>query len=695
VTIPEDLLGHPGHHEHGGNELPGLDDDGLDDDDRDLAGDEADEPAAPHWARAAWRRSSWKIKPFAYPPAVYGTAVLTHALAGGGLLNCLWATGGVAACAAAAAKIRTRESARRDPSIRRNAYAAVAAGSAWALPATMASPAGWAHCMQFLALGGFGLSARHVTLAAEERRRRPEPEEPEPEEPEEPRALPSADPPELAWFKATFTDRPGAPLYGANASVVMLETGRGHYYDLIFPEDCPHSSSDASSTSVLITIAKHFRVSSEKVSAGYVPGHRSEHSARITVTTARDLSPESRRWDGRTTWDPKQGTISPGSFADGTRSHYLLFRPRSGAWRGIVAGMPGGGKTGTLHRIAADAAQAMMCGRCLGQGTCVSCNPERIIAVWFACPQTNVFSVWEGRADLVAKGPEGCTEMLQLAMTLGDLREKQNNEMEWTDHLGRPNKGRGFFDPEPGLPGILLILDEFPKLVTSDDKDLRTECIADVGSLATLFRKLGIHALLGTQITDISQTGIREIKEPLLDAQTIGHRMDESSAGQAGMGKNKADRLDPNDPSSAFFKGIDRRPDVIHHTDWVPEYSKPGETGIDIREIADRIAGTSIRYDPAVMQAFEAHGIRHQDVLTEWKGRPGLQEASTAGVAAVAGSRTDAAAGVNMAAVRDVLDGRQAAARGVTAHQLMERHGITLREARAELDRLGGGAPAA
>ncbi len=341
------------------------------------------------------------------------------------------------------------------------------------------------------------------------------------------------------------------------------------------------------------------------------------------LSTTERAHPTRNRWNGETTYDPATGMIDLGLFHDQRTAHYLLHMPCSGAAMGLATGAPASGKTGTINVIAADAGQAKMCAHCGPRGDCGHCDPQRMIAVWMGDALAQALTVWRGRADLTGWGPEGCVELLQLADTTARARTQQLSSLKWRDTgpHGQPrhNTGKGWFDPWPGFPLILLALDDLPTLASHPDRDLAKEATSTLAGAVTQWRKAGIHLLAGTETHDVSQIGVRELREVMKSFNVIGHHCDELPLHLGIEGDTRT--LPAGEPGAGFINGPDGRPGDRFTTKFMPETLRPGMTGRDIRHLAEVIGNTPIAYDPGTKAAMDAHKTTHQQVITEWHRR--------------------------------------------------------------------------
>lgn len=377
----------------------------------------------------------------------------------------------------------------------------------------------------------------------------------------------------------------------------LREVPSGFAFEIALAEGSDGTTADV--MTLVPKIAARYDVSADQVSVEYVLG-RSEKRAQVTVLTVQDAWKAEDRWDGVSTYDRATGTFRLGRFADSTDVHYLLNRPGSGAAGAVIAGLIGGGKTGTTHVIASEVGQARLCRACGADATCDECDLQRIAALWMGDPQMQPLGVWRGFADLMGWGPWGCVQMLLMAHAAMRKRAARRGSMKWTDHRGRVNEGKGWFDPTPDEPIIYVVIDEWPIIM----KDPLLAAIAAVlaASLIREGRKVGIALVLLTQMPDVEELGLRAIRELLKAFNVISHRTDGLSKHMLGIQGNTA-ALAPGVHGLGYINGYDNRPAATMRTKHLPEYAKPGDDGVDVRELAERIAGMPLTIDPAVTTA--------------------------------------------------------------------------------------------
>jgi hypothetical protein len=484
--------------------------------------------------------------------------------------------------------VKTKETRRK---IVRDARIALTAGTVWELTAALWTPFGHPYTFMQLTLigGGMAISAPHLWR----NRRRPGPAEPmlEIEAPQEDERL--------TRFRERFCQ--AGALREARLDAFEKVTG-----GFAFEVECAiaYGGTFKDVNNLEDVIAAFYDVPPDHVSVE-PPKSRSHRRARITILTATDAHEREERWDGTSTYDPKTGCFDLGRYADSARSRWQLHAPYSGAAGGLSAGVINSGKTGTLHVVACEAGQARLCIECLGEGTCIQCDPRRIAAVWLGDPQQQPFGVYRGKADLTAWGPLACVRMLYWLHTAGRQRAAAFGQMKWTDHLGRTNHGKGWFDPEPGLPLVLGVIDEWPMI--TDDPEYGPLAVALAVDILSEFRKVGISLVLGAQEADVDVLGERAIREALTAFNTVVHRTDRYAKQMLGI-EGDPTFLAPGVPGLSYLNGVDRRSGIRQRTKSIREYLRRGETGVDVREIADRIAAEPIAYDDAFLKAIQGLG---------------------------------------------------------------------------------------
>jgi hypothetical protein len=447
--------------------------------------------------------------------------------------------------------------------------------------------------------------------------------------------VPPADP-RLVAFRRRFVDGDAAPLCGTLTTLTEIG-GRSFTIRVEFPPEAHATASTLGDLSFQRDVAKLYRTNISKVASGYVPdgdGEESEHLGSVTVTTSKAADFDGARlWDGECTVNFATGTVDIGPYvSDGTPARDQVWVPGSGTRRTLAGGEPGGGKSGALHKLAADVGQAAMCINCrrpAGQGTCGrgDCELTRVIALFLADVQGPAMGVWRGHADQTAIGPEGTVEMLELLMTIAAARSENMLHHEWWDTrngVARRNVGLDAFDPAPGWPLIWAQVDEWWLLPNHADKQIRDAAINALVRMVGAVRKVGIHLVLAQPIPDASQLGHGDIAALMQAGNVLGFRMDRLSAVVNSI-SSKAASISPTDKGALYGENLPGgRPDDRIHTSWAPTYMKDDPDAlVDIRELAERIAGMRIDYDAAIADSMETFGIRKGATLTRWTGRPG------------------------------------------------------------------------
>jgi hypothetical protein len=495
------------------------------------------------WFTGAWERNGYRIKPFAFwLPGVDGASWVMHQIAGGhvlgaGPLTAVLAAAGGGITAEIVTEIknhRARRSDRWKTVIRRQ----ITAATAWSMLAAAWTPSGWLDLVQWTALAGgstlAGIYVHEVTKARKPRKQPVIPLEP----PAEPLAIDVPAP--VDPRQVMFTDRfcqPGGLLDGAIAEN-FRDLPRGFLFEVVFLPDSRHSMSDVEGMQVLI--AKMYSaglgigVTAEDIEVGYVPDNRSALRCQVliqtpaVITAAERENPTYNRWDGKTSYNPRRGTFDLGLFGDQKVAHFQVHEPGSGAKMGLVTGIPGAGKSTTLHILGAEAGLAMLCSRCGPRGDCGLCDPQRVMAVWMADMQAQGLGVWRGRADVMGWGPEGAVEMVECLEEISRVRGEQASEEEWWDTdpvTGAPrhNLGKGWYDPAVGYPVIFAILDEWPWLVQHPDQDLVKAGLRVIANGILTWRKRGIIPVFGTASLDISFLGVKEIRDLISFINSVAH----------------------------------------------------------------------------------------------------------------------------------------------------------------------------
>jgi hypothetical protein len=484
---------------------------------------------------------------------------------------------------------KARKAARRRPRVRRRAAVLWSASSATAVAGRWIGVASGPGQAVMLA-GGLAVAAPYLWHA----RKRPQAAaaaEPVAE-------LPATDP-RIEAFRERFGRE--APCKGAEIHSAR-DIPDGFAFELTLAEG------KATTKDVIALgpqIAALYDVPADQVTVEYTRS-RSERRARISVLTTENAFEVEDRWDGASTYDPATGCIRLGRFADSADVHWMLHKPGSGAAGGVLAGVIGSGKTGTALVLACEAGLAKLCAVCGAAGTCAAgCDPRRIVAVWMGDPQEQPFGVFRGDgqrafADLVAWGPDACVHMIIMAFAAMRARAAHFGTMEWTDHLGRKNSGKGSFDPTPEYPILYVFVDEWPLIVAAPD--MARILLPIAAAIVKEGRKVGVVLVLLTQMPDLSQLGERAVREMLKAFNVLAHRTDGLSKHMLGI-EGDTSALAPGVYGLGYINGADARPRATFRTKNCPDYVKPGETGIDVRELAEQISNDPVHLDDAILSA--------------------------------------------------------------------------------------------
>ena len=554
-------------------------------------------PRKPNTLRLLISHNRTQLAPWGWMAAADITAFIAHYAAPTWWQSALTAAG-ASALVAAGSLFHTREArlkkhiktARTRRKVQTTVRRALVAGTGWELLASTWTPIGPHAGMQLTLLGG-GLVVAAPHLWRNRRR-------PAEATPIAAIAAPVEDP-RISKFRVRFCgmgalrearthDQENIP-GGFRFAIELSLAYNGKFRDVKNLED---------------DIAALYDVPMDHVSVE-PPAGRSARRAVVTVLTEADAHEREEAWDGNSTYDPATGCFDLGRYADSTRSHWQLNAPFSGACGGLSVGKIGSGKTGTLHTVACEAGQARLCAACVAEQSCAECDQRRICAVWMGDPQRQPFGVWRGKADVTAWGPLSCVRMLSWAHAAVRYRADHFGRMEWTDHLGRTNYGKGWFDPTPQFPQILVVIDEWPILVS--DPEIAKFAVPLIVEIANESRKVGISLVLGSQESDVDVLGDRAVREALTAYNTCVHRSDRLAKQMLGIEGNPAD-LAPGVPGLSYLNGIGRRSGIAQRTKSIREYLRPGEHGVDVRAIADRVAAEPITYDDSVLQAITALG---------------------------------------------------------------------------------------
>lgn len=522
------------------------------------------------------------------------------ALAGGGLFL------GVAAWRTAVAFIKGTGRAKG------RAVAGWIGASAWGQIAIWVTPAGPDGIVQVTALvGGLVIGTGHLFAHRQQelpRLKRDALTAPGRE------ALPAGDEREALLRKrliAPAGDRSGRPPWYRCEIENLHDTDGGFTFEVVAdPETSISHETVAAQAGIVASI---FDIPRGQV---IVDEGRSARRTVFTVLTAAALFADAVRWDGTSTYDPKTGAIRTGRYGDEARANWTLHKPGSGMWGGAIYGAQGTGKSGVMHKIAADAGIVVQCRNCGAyreeDGQCGGCDPSRLFALFMGDPQMQPFSVWKGKADLTFWGPLACSFQQSLLREILDERSAAKGTETYTDKKGRTREGKGWFDPAPDIPGIISITDEWPDVVNGPGG---AGAIEDSERINAKGRKAGIAQIIAAQMPDAPWTGDTRANRELLKAfNTIAYRVDGQSKGMLGI-KGDASAL-PKLYGSGFLGGADDRSATPYRTDDLPEDSGDG---VDVLDMAEEAASLPVTFDAAMQTVLDRYGLKRGDIVTdEW-----------------------------------------------------------------------------
>lgn len=547
-------------------------------------------------AALAWTHRA-RLMPFTWMTAADVTALSIHyGYAAPGLLSlaCIKAVGTTLAAsfiAAAWAAWRTREGRlgqrvkllKTRRKIRNDVKRAVAAGSLWSMTAVLWTPVGPHGSMQIALLaGGVAVSAKHLYRT---RQQTPVEQMQEIEPPREDHRL--------ALFRSEFCQ--AGPLEWAELDLDTITGGFRIHVEISRASKGTYRDVQA----LTEHIARSYDVPFNQVTVETTESQSPRHAVVTVLTEARAYERE-QQWDGESTYDPRTGAFDLGRFPDGSPSHWQIHKPYNGACCGIAVGVRGSGKTATLHVVACETGQAKLCVECGADASCVTCRLARICGVWMGDPQRQGFALWKRRADLTAWGPLSCIRMLAWGFAAMRARSAAMGDMQWTDHLGRDLEGRGWFDPTPAFPQLVITIDEWPML--AKDPVLGPWAIYFAERIGDESRKVGVSLNLGSQEGDVDILGTRGLRNALIADNAIGHRSDRLTKQMLELDGNPAD-VPVRAVGAGYLRGFDQRSDAMQRTKTLREVLRPGETGADVVAIAERIAADPIGYDEAVLGA--------------------------------------------------------------------------------------------
>jgi hypothetical protein len=643
---------------------------------------QAVEPAVPGRtgaARAVWQHHGPPVTPLVWMAAGEVATEAAHLALPAGQAALVLAAAGAAVTACTAWRYRA---SRRGARARRYALAVALAGTGWAAAAAAAGWFGARGLLHLLLLIGGGLLAIPYWAACGRH----------PAQPADPPGPPPPDP-RQEEFNAMFCG-PGKPL-GAGAFLDRPAAIRNGWQA---PVELPRGEKTTEDVLALARrIASLYGVPPDQVVTETTPD-RGAHRALLTVLESAATYTETRVWDGRSTYDSATGTFRIGAYIDGQPARFQLHAPGSGACHGLKAGTTGSGKSALNHRIIAEASKAMLCTVCGPDRSCGRCQMARICGVWLADPQMQSLPPWVGKTDCTALGPTASLHMLRMFYVVMLARSAYLSRLAWTDRKGRARTGKGWFDPTPAFPQLMMILEEAPLLLRHPE--YAKETIWLIGEIGKAARKTGIGLILDTQVPDLTQLGEQVVRAMLVAFNAICLRTGEDvSAAMVGVA-GRPFRL-PKHPGLGYINSVDNRPGAIFKGELVPEEDPDGRYGIDAYDIADSLAPFTVdqaTWAAAAPFGYTGRGQILDDIPTGLltAGQAALAAAITGAPAPAATPRArpayvpgPVAAGGDGADLGTVLKVHGAlAATGTDLYDVMAGTGLSLLDARRALAQL-------
>lgn len=524
-------------------------------------------------ARAVWEHHGPPVTPLVWMAAGELATEAAHLGLPAGQAALVLAAAGAAVTACTAWRYR---SSRRGARARRYALAVAVAGTGWAAAAAAAGWFGAGGLLHLLLLIGGGLAAIPYWAACARR-------------PARPAATPAGPPPpdpRQEEFNAMFCGS-GKPLDAGSYLDRPAEIRNGWQATVELPRG-KKTTEDV--LGLARRIASLYGVPPDQVVTEETPD-RGAHRARLTVLESAATYTETRVWDGTSTYDPVIGSFRIGAYIDGQPTRFQLHAPGSGACHGLKAGTTGSGKSALNHRIIGEASKAMLCTVCGPAQSCTRCQLARICGVWLADPQRQSLPPWIGKTDCTALGQAASMHMLRMAYVVMLARSATLSRMQWTDRKGRVCAGKGWFDPTPAFPLLLVMLEEAPLLLRNPK--YAKEAIWLIGEIGKAARKAGVGLLLDTQVPDLTQLGEQVVRAMLVAFNAICLRTGEDvSAAMVGV-QGRPFKL-PHHAGLGYINSVDNRPGAIFKSELVPENDTTGRFGIDAYDIIDSLAPFTI-----------------------------------------------------------------------------------------------------
>lgn len=204
------------------------------------------------------------------------------------------------------------------------------------------------------------------------------------------------------------------------------------------------------------------------------------------------------------TWNPADGTVGVGRYADGDEGRWRLWVPDVGAYGGFVVGSTRTGKSVFLTLLGGEA------------------QATGIVSVWPGCPiGGSSFPALLDGADWPARTPESMLTQARAANRLMDARGAMLSLHIQPLFVPGSNSG----------PMVLLIWDEIHRLFR-DDWPGRAEIIKLAARIAQEGAKFGVALVASDQLPGADVFGMSEaLRSNLFAAQIFALRTVSSSAG--------------------------------------------------------------------------------------------------------------------------------------------------------------------
>ncbi len=211
--------------------------------------------------------------------------------------------------------------------------------------------------------------------------------------------------------------------------------------------------------------------------------------------------------------DPATGWVTIGLHADGSDARWRLFVPGSGSCHGMIAGTTGSGKSGT------------------GNALCTEISHSGLAVLWLADPEDGEsLPDWQDNVDWFAGNIDEIRAMLQAAERVMEGRKSRRSKVRWTDSDNIQRRGKGFFDPTPEEPLLIVYVEEGPDVLADP------ECRRIVARIGKKGRKVGVAVILITQIPSVVELGGDvTIRSMLSSTNVLMFRTSDKMSKQMGM----------------------------------------------------------------------------------------------------------------------------------------------------------------